>query len=113
MLELAQRHCKKELDISALSLLDISLQLQSIPNWSLDETHHQITSTFKFKNFNQTIAFVNAIVWVIEENDHHPLIDINYNQCRLSFSTHSVNGISIKDFICAAKINQITKETVD
>ena len=61
------------------------------------------------------MAFINAIAFVIHNEDHHPEITFSYNQCTIKFDTHSVNngkgGLSINDFICAAKVDAIYNPT--
>jgi 4a-hydroxytetrahydrobiopterin dehydratase len=34
---------------------------------------------------------------------------VHYNNCLVRFSTHAVNGLTENDFICAAKVEAITK----
>ena len=53
------------------------------------------------------MAFVNATAWISHRSDHHPDIALGYNQCKVVYTTHSVNGLSINDFICAAKIDAL------
>ena len=55
------------------------------------------------------MAFVNATAWVSHRADHHPDIEVGYNQCRVSYHTHDINGLSENDFICAAKIDALLK----
>lgn len=76
--------------------------------WQLDRDTASISREFKFKDYYQTIAFVNAVAWIVHQQDHHPDMQVSYNRCHIHFTTHSINGLSINDFICAAKINQIT-----
>jgi len=83
----------------------IKLLHQLDPQWQLDEQDRNISFTFKFKNYYQTIAFVNVVAQIAHQQDHHPELTVSYNQCAVSYSTHSVGGLSINDFICAAKIN--------
>lgn len=75
------------------------------PQWSFDQNRHTIQHTFSFKNFYQTMAFVNVIAQIAHQQDHHPDLQVNYKTCTVTYSTHSVGGLSINDFICAAKIN--------
>jgi 4a-hydroxytetrahydrobiopterin dehydratase len=51
------------------------------------------------------MAFVNVIAQIAHQQDHHPDLAVSYNRCTVTYTTHSVGGLSIKDFICAAKIN--------
>jgi 4a-hydroxytetrahydrobiopterin dehydratase len=66
-----------------------------------------IEKTFAFKNYYETIAFVNALAWICHTQDHHPELAVSYNRCVVRFNTHSVGGISINDFICAAKTDAL------
>lgn len=83
----------------------ISLLQQLNPQWELDESKQTISITYKFKNYYQTMAFVNIIAQIAHQQDHHPDLNISYNRCTVNYSTHSVGGLSQNDFICAAKIN--------
>ena len=67
----------------------------------------EIAKTFKFKNYYETMAFVNAAAWVSHREDHHPDMEVGYNTCRVRYSTHSVGGLSENDFICAAKLESL------
>jgi len=75
------------------------------PEWQLDTEKHSISFTYRFKDYYQTIAFVNVIAQIAHQQDHHPELIISYDHCTVSYSTHTVGGLSINDFICAAKIN--------
>ena len=78
-------------------------------------THLHITKVYKFRDYYQTMAFINAIAFVIHADDHHPEITFSYNQCTIKFDTHSVNngkgGLSINDFVCAVKVDAIYNAT--
>ena len=90
----------------ALGNSEIERLLGEVPGWSRDGVQ-KIARTFEFKNFHETIEFVNALAWVIHREDHHPDMSVSYNRCHVVFSTHSVGGLSKNDFICAAKINAL------
>jgi 4a-hydroxytetrahydrobiopterin dehydratase len=53
------------------------------------------------------MAFVNATVWISHREDHHPDMEVGYNKCKVRYSTHSVGGLSEKDFECAGKIEAL------
>jgi len=85
---------------------DIKNHLKEIsPEWQLAEDNRSINRTFKLKNYYDTMAFVNVVAMVAHQQDHHPEITVTYNTCRVEFSTHSVDGLSLNDFICAAKVD--------
>ena len=93
---------------AALSRAEAEQLLHEIPGWTLNDTASEITRTWKFSNYYQTLAFVNALAWVVHREDHHPELGVSYNRCTVRFSTHSVHGLSENDFICAAKIDGLS-----
>ena len=84
---------------------EVSKLLKSLDGWALSEG--AIAREFKFKNFYKTMAFVNAVAFIANKEDHHPDMEVGYNKCRVKYSTHSVGGLSGNDFICAAKVDQL------
>lgn len=88
-----------------MSLDDIQKHLEQVKGWHLN--NGAIEKTFTFKNYYETVAFVNAVAWICHAEDHHPDMMLSYNRCVARFNTHSVGGISLNDFICAAKVNAL------
>ena len=84
--------------------------LEQLPEWELDEASTEINRTFHFKNYYQTIAFVNAVAWISHQEDHHPVSEIGYNRCTVHYSTHAIHGLSDNDFICAAKLDELVDQ---
>ena len=84
--------------------------LAQVPGWSLNDDATELSRTFKFKNYYETLAFVNAQAWIAHREDHHPDLEVGYNRCHVRFSTHSIKGLSENDYICAAKINALLGE---
>jgi 4a-hydroxytetrahydrobiopterin dehydratase len=79
--------------------------LRQIPGW--ERSGSEIVKAYQFKNYHETMAFVNASAWVSHREDHHPDLEVGYNTCRVRYSTHSVGGLSENDFICAAKLESL------
>jgi 4a-hydroxytetrahydrobiopterin dehydratase len=102
--ELLLRHCRP-VQTGALSEIQVREQLAALHEWSLRDG--SIVRAYRFANYYETIAFINALAWMIHREDHHPDLFVNYNRCEVCFHTHSVNGISENDFICAAKSDAI------
>ncbi len=90
---------------NALSDAALAGHLAMLPDWA--RVGHTITKTFVFKNYHQTIAFVNASAWVSHREDHHPDLSVHYNKCVVAYSTHDAGGITLNDFICAAKLDAL------
>lgn len=81
--------------------------LSQVSGWEHHPENQTISRSFKFENYYQTIAFVNAVAWIANGEDHHPDLEVSYNRCTVHFTTHAVNGLSLNDFISAAKINAL------
>jgi len=84
-----------------------ALRAELAPDWQVDAAGAALTRDFRFENFHATMAFVNALAWIAHVEDHHPDLELGYGHCRVTFTTHSVGGLSENDFICAAKIDAL------
>lgn len=91
----------------ALTATQIVAKLAHVESWQLDGdgASMAITKTFRFANYFETIAFVNAVAFVAHTQDHHPDLQVSYNRCVVRFNTHDVGGLSVSDFDCAALLN--------
>ena len=106
MSDLAKRKCKPcEGGVAPLTKDQVAPMLKGLQGWSLDGK--SIAKTYKFRNYFETMAFVNAAAWVSHREDHHPDMRVGYNQCKVSYVTHAINGLSENDFICAAKLDKL------
>lgn len=83
----------------------IHVHLTAAPGWA--QVDGAIQKRYDFPDYHRTMAFVNAVAWVAHVEDHHPDLMVSYNRCTVSYNTHSVGGISINDFICAAKLDAL------
>jgi 4a-hydroxytetrahydrobiopterin dehydratase len=84
---------------------DVLVLAESIPAWTLSEK--KIERLFAFEDFKASIAFVNKVAAIAEEQNHHPDIAVFYNKVKVTLSTHKVDGLTRNDFIVAAKIDNI------
>lgn len=80
-----------------------NLLLGALDGWK--STGKEISKTFTFKNFYETMALVNAIAFMAHRENHHPDLEVGYNKCHVRYSSHEVGGLSENDFICAAKVD--------
>ena len=81
--------------------------LKQIPDWTLNESATELCREFTFRNFHETMEFVNAVAWIAHHEDHHPDLEVHWGSCRVRYSTHAIKGLSDNDFICAAKIDAL------
>jgi len=104
MKTLLQQHCQHQSG-AAMSDTQVLDHLAQLSSWK--SAGGAIEKAFTFKNFHETMAFVNALAWIAHTEDHHPDLQVGYDRCTVRFSTHSVGGISVNDFICAAKADAL------
>ncbi len=88
---------------------EIKNRLKQLKGWFYDEQGDRIFKEFKFKNFREAMAFVLKVAFESEKVDHHPDILIEYNQVKIYLRTHSLNGVTEKDFNLAEKIDEILR----
>ena len=81
--------------------------LKETPDWVLSEDAQSIYRELSFKGFKSVMFFVNALAFISEQEGHHPDLKIGYNYCTITYTTHSIKGLSKNDFICAAKADQL------
>src|SRR3990167_5221436 len=112
MSDLKQKHCESCEGIGeALNAEQIKNLLPQLDKaWKVENNHKQIQRSFSFKNFYETMAFVNAISWFANRENHHPDLEVGYNYCHVKFMKHALKGLSLNDFICAAKIDGLFLE---
>ncbi len=104
--DLQHAHCVPcEGGVAPLDAERVGLLLRSLPQW--EAAGEAIRREFRFKNFYETMAFVNAVAWISHREDHHPELELGYNRCVVHYSTHAIGGLSENDFICAARVDAL------
>lgn len=109
MASLASRHCsplKKGTNPIRESLAH-SLMAQLDPGWRIAKDKKSISRRFQFSDFHHTMGFVNALAWIANQEDHHPELEIDYKHCLVRYTSHAAKGLTVNDFICAAKADTL------
>ena len=94
----------------ALSATEIVTQLSKLNGeralgWRLIDG--ALEKIYTFKNYPETIGFVNALAFIANAEDHHPDLAVSFSKCSVRFNTHDVDGISVSDFFCASKVDAL------
>jgi 4a-hydroxytetrahydrobiopterin dehydratase len=89
----------------SLTNKQVSLHLQAVPNWS--KRAKLISRTFKFAGFLKAVEFVNQVAKKAQKMNHHPDIDIRFDQVTLKLTTHDKGGLTEKDFSLAQQCDEI------
>ena len=107
--DLATRRCKPcEGGVEPLSREQSEQLMRGLhADWSLGTDGLSISRRFGFSGYDQTLAFANAAAEIATREDHHPVMTVAYGSCTVSYTTHSINGLSDNDFICAAKTDRL------
>ncbi len=79
--------------------------LKEVPGWAIKGS--SIEREFRFRDFPDSMAFVNRVAGIAESQGHHPDILISYSRVRLTLSTHKAGGLTRNDIILASRINTI------
>lgn len=103
VLALASMRCRA--GAPALGADELSAHVAALAGWTCNG--RRIEKTFLFANYPETIAFVNALAWIAQQEDHHPDLSVHYNRCVVAFTTHSAGGVTLNDAICAAKAERL------
>ncbi|MDZ4200852.1 MAG: 4a-hydroxytetrahydrobiopterin dehydratase [Gallionella sp.] len=104
--DLSSRRCTPcEGGTPALPQPEVDRLIQNLNGWM--QYDHLLSKTYRFNDYCQTIAFVNAIAWMAHRENHHPELRISYNSCQVEYTTHAIHGLSENDFICAAKVDAL------
>lgn len=95
--------------LRGLTATEIVARLAELQGWQLsgDGAHVAIEKTYRFANFHETMAFVNAVAFIAHARDHHPDLSVHYGRCVVRLTTHDVGGISAADIDCAARIDAL------
>ena len=81
-----------------------------ITGWSMNK--NELRREFKLKDFRKAVDFVNEVAGIANAQDHHPDITISYNRVTLVLTTHKIKGLSINDFIVAARIDGMATRVI-
>lgn len=90
----------------------IEQQLTALPDWQRVEVDGiaRLLRHYRFKNFVQALAFTNRVGAMAEEQGHHPDLLTRWGAVEVSWWSHSVQGLHLNDFICAAKTEQLFQD---
>lgn len=77
-----------------------------LPSWQVVSEHH-LQKVYQFKNFRETLDFVNRVGELAEAQGHHPDICFGWGKADVTIWTHKIDGLTESDFVLAAKIDKL------
>ena len=107
--QLATSHCQPRSAEDALDDATVDELLALVTDWERVDDGRAIARDFKFKDFHHTLGFIDAVGRMANHEDHHPDLEAGYGHCRVRWSTHDAGGLSMNDFICAARVEALLR----
>jgi 4a-hydroxytetrahydrobiopterin dehydratase len=86
---------------------EVTQRLGALVGWSLGRGGGAIERTYVLPSFRAALAFVAFVGELAEAKNHHPDVDIRYNQVTLRLATHDAGGITPKDFELARLVDSV------
>ena len=94
--------------VPKLTVEEARQQLAVLPGWELLSGPDRIRKSWTVKNFMAGIEFFQAVAALAESEAHHPDLHLaGYRNLSIEIWTHAIGGLSMNDFILAAKIDQL------
>jgi 4a-hydroxytetrahydrobiopterin dehydratase len=97
--------CRPLTTADAMDAAAVGAQLAVLPRWR--HADGALQAEYRFADWWETVAFVNALAWMVHAQDHHPDLVVSYDRCTVRFATHSAGGITANDFVCAARTDAV------
>jgi 4a-hydroxytetrahydrobiopterin dehydratase len=95
-----------------VSLTEAVSYLSQVPDWQIvdDADGLMLRRRFKFKTCAKAMVFINQMMAIAEQKNHHPVYVHGYKKVCVRFQTFAINNISKNDFILAALVDAIVVE---
>jgi 4a-hydroxytetrahydrobiopterin dehydratase len=107
MPDLAERECVPcRGGVPPLKGEEIKKLSTQLDGWQIINEHH-LQKTYAFKNFRESLDFVNRVGELAEEQGHHPDISFGWGKADITIWTHKIDGLTESDFVLAAKIDRL------
>lgn len=92
-----------------LSPTEVVTRLGTLQGWQLSGSGADVAieKAFRFANYHETMAFVNAVAFIAHQRDHHPDLSVHYGRCVVRFCTHDAQGLTDTDFLCASLVDAL------
>ena len=107
MSELAERQCVPcRGGVPPMKGEQINQMSSQLPDWQVVNEHH-LQRNYRFKDFRESLDFVNRVSELAEEQGHHPDICFGWGKADITIWTHKIDGLTESDFVLAAKIDKV------
>ncbi|HEY8563560.1 MAG TPA: 4a-hydroxytetrahydrobiopterin dehydratase [Pyrinomonadaceae bacterium] len=84
---------------------EIERNVGGLKDWRA--ANDRLTKRFEFRNFAESLDFVNRVGAIAERFDHHPDIFFGWGYAEITLTTHDRGGITDFDFALAKEIESL------
>ena len=97
--------------VPKLTIEEAALQIKEVPGWELLSGPDRIRKSWVVRNFLAGMRFFEQVAELAEAQGHHPDLHlVGYRNVSIEIWTHAINGLSLNDFILAARIDELPVE---
>ena len=111
MTDLLNKKCVPcEGGVARFDISEIHKYQKKVDGWEIIKNEKDIYLLEKkiiFKNFEESLKFVNEVGKISENEGHHPDIIFGWGYAKINITTHAIEGLFENDFILAAKIDEL------
>jgi len=84
---------------------EVENSLADLNDWKAE--NENLKKHFEFKNFAESLGFINRVGALAEKLDHHPDILFGWGYAEFFITTHDAGGITQRDFQLARAIENL------
>lgn len=86
---------------------EIEARLAEAPLWT--RSGSAIERRFTFDDFRSAVEFLVQVAGYSDQLNHHPDVNIHWNEMTLTLWTHASGGLTEKDFALAETIDRLAR----
>jgi 4a-hydroxytetrahydrobiopterin dehydratase len=91
---------------TVLTARELRVIMPRLAGWTLAD--NKLSRTFEFRDFVDSLSFVNGLVAYFETVDHHPDVRIAYGEVTFELTRYDVGGrVTDRDVEVAKKISSL------
>ena len=91
--------------MSCLSISDIQYAISDLNGWEFK--NNAIHKIFTFESYLNSIAFINRLAEIAEENNHHPDMVVGWCKIDVVFTSHDQGGVTTACIDMAKKAESV------
>lgn len=95
--------------MALLNDAEIEARLTQLSGW--ERSGDAIAKAFGCGDFVGSVRFVESLVEPAEEMNHHPDLEISWDEVTVTISTHSEGGLTTADFELAGKVDALSPKS--